>query len=67
MVSILLLSRTSDLQTRLSAVGEQLRGAEEDLEEVQGERSAKYCELRKREDTMKGAAIPFSGRCGDVL
>ena len=33
MVSILLLSRTSELQTRLSAVGEQLRGAEEDLEE----------------------------------
>ena len=25
-----------------------------------GERSAKYRELRKREDTMKGAAIPFS-------
>ena len=34
--------------------------AEGDLEEVQGERSAKYRELRKREDTIKGEATPLN-------
>ena len=66
-IDCLPLFRTSELQSRLSAVREQLQGAEEDLEEVQGERNAKYRELRKREDTMKGAAIPGLqldlGRC----
>ena len=59
---IIPLFRTSELQSRLSVVREQLQVAKEDLEEVQGERSAKYiyCELRKREDTMKGATVPSS-------
>ena len=66
-IDCLPLFRTSELQSRLSAVREQLQGAEEDLEEVQGERSAKYRELRKREDTMKGAAIPSSLTWEDVF
>lgn len=46
--------RTADLQERLSTVQEQLRQAETDLEELQGEKSAKYRELKKREETIKG-------------
>ena len=46
--------RTTELQERLSTVQEQIRLADRDLEELQGERSAKYRELRKREETMKG-------------
>ena len=46
--------RTAELQERLSMVQEQLRQAETDLEELQGEKSAKYRELKKREETMKG-------------
>ena len=46
--------RTAELQERLSVVQEQLRQAETDLEELQGEKSAKYRELKKREETMKG-------------
>ena len=46
--------RTSELQERLSAAQERLRQAESDLEELQGEKSAKYRELKKREETMKG-------------
>ena len=46
--------RTSELQERLAAAQERLRQAESDLEELQGEKSAKYRELKKREETMKG-------------
>lgn len=46
--------RTSELQERLSIAQEQLRQAETDLEELQGEKSAKYRELKKREETIKG-------------
>ena len=46
--------RTSELQERLVVAQEQLRQAESDLEELHGEKSAKYRELKKREETMKG-------------
>ncbi len=35
-------------------VQDHIRQVDQDLEEVQGERSAKYRELKKREETMRG-------------
>ena len=54
LLCIIVFPRTAELQERLSVVQEQLRQAETDLEELQGEKSAKYRELKKREETMKG-------------
>ena len=53
-IAVVIFSRTGEIQERLSVVQEQLRQAETDLEELQGEKSAKYRELKKREETMKG-------------
>ena len=47
-------SRTSELQERLATVQEHNRQADNDLEELQGERSSKYRELKKREEAMNG-------------
>ena len=46
--------RTSELQERLATVQEHNRQADNDLEELQGERSSKYRELKKREEAMNG-------------
>ena len=42
---------------------EQLRQAETDLEELQGEKSAKYRELKKREETIKGTIHACTCTC----
>ncbi len=38
-------------------VQDHVQQVEQDLEEVQGERSAKYRELKKREETMRGTQL----------
>jgi len=52
--SFLLACRTSELQERLATVQEHIRHVDSDLDELQGERSSKYRELKKREETMNG-------------
>ena len=46
--------RTTEIRERLTTAQDQLRQAESDLEELHGERSGRYKELKKKDETMKG-------------
>ena len=42
-----------------AAINDQIRQAESDLEEMHGERSSKYRELKQREVAMKGILYTY--------
>ena len=54
-LTTLSLHRTTEIRERLTTAQDQLRQAESDLEELHGERSGRYKELKKKDETMKGS------------
>ena len=52
--------RINELQDQLVSVQDQLNQVSTDLQHLHGERSEKYKELKKREESMKGRLLKLT-------